>query len=164
MSVISIEEIKEKLKRNFPKEMKASEEYFESWRKNTEELMKKKIESNDLFITHYMNDDSPEREQSLRLLQFVTADSDGLKRGRYHWAYSSSERITKEGLENQVEEGYVIMFPKPILIIAYGQMPVMDKNGIVYIIDHEKLEHKISCWDDLELRAVYDSKRKISLI
>jgi len=166
MPVTSIDKIEERLRINFPEEMKASEEYFdfEKMRENTKTLMIKKIKQNGLFITHYMNDNPPKKEKSLILLQFVTADFYGLKRGRYHWAYSYSERITKEGLENQIEEGSVIMFPKPILITTYGQMPVMDKNGIIYIVDHEKLEHKLSNWNDLELRAVYDSEKKISSI
>ncbi len=163
MPVTDIEDIKERLRKDNPEEYRKFEEYFEKMGKETKEFFIERIRLKDLFMVHCTMDELSE-EEILKLLHFTTADSNGLTAGRYHWNYSRSERFTNEGLEPHIKDGSVIKFPKPIQITKYGQMPYLDSKGIIHIIDHEKLEHKVSCWNDLEARAVYDSIRGISLI
>lgn len=118
----------------------------------------KRVESGDVFITHYINDEIPRKITVLKKLFFLSTDSIGIKEGYYFQGYGCMTRIYEEVLRIEIKEGSIVKFPKPIGVTKYEKSLFIDHKGIIHIADHERP------WEDLEKRAVYDSKRNISLI
>ena len=134
------------------------------WKETLKKESIRRIESNDLFITHFLMDILPP-ERILRKLTYLTTNSKGLTEGPYQWGYSGFTELTNYDLEPQILDGSLIKFPESVKVTEYGQILWMDHEGIIYVADSKKpiadLEKRFGSF---KKGAIYDSRTGEMLI